>query len=201
MTDNWKSSHVQRRWKHIWIHGFVIGVGCVLIGFVAWFLLTEPHSSSDSQKGEIALPVQPPMVQPPPGASPPAAPPVASEAPGAAGADLQSQLTQVLTGIKEANQKKDLAQLLSHYSPNFPHLQQRARNIAKNWKTYDYLKMDFHLTEVRLLADTTAAARVTWDVETRNTSTRKNQAIAKTYLIRFAKESGQWRIKALKTAE
>ena len=41
-------------------------------------------------------------------------------------AQLKSQLAQVLAGIKEANQKKDLSQLLSQYSPNFPQLQQRA---------------------------------------------------------------------------
>ena len=118
-----------------------------------------------------------------------------------AAAALQSQLTQVLTGIKEANQKKDLPQLLSHYSPNFPQLQQKAQNISKNWKTYDYLEMDFHLKEVRLLADQTAVARVTWNVETRNISTRKNKNVTKTYVIRFARESGQWRIRALDPAE
>ena len=173
----------------------------MLIGFVVWFLVTEPPSSPESQKVEIAPQVQAPQVQPPPGASRPAEPPVASKAPAEAAAALQSQLAQVLTGIKEANQKKDLPQLLSYYSPNFPQLQQRARIISKNWKTYDYLKMDFHLTQARLLDDTTAVARVTWDVQTRNLSTRKDKNIAKTYVIRFARESGQWRIKALDAAE
>jgi hypothetical protein len=196
MTDHPKPSQVRLRWRSIWVHGFVIGVGCVLIGFVVWFLITGPPSSSESQKGEIAA-----QVQPPAGASPPAELPVASKAPVETAAELQSQLAKVLTGIKEANQKKDLPQLLSYYSPNFPQLQHRARNIAKNWKNYDYLKMDFHLTEVRLLTDTTAEARVTWDVETRPISTRKNKQVAKTYLIRFVRESGQWRIKALDTPE
>lgn len=168
----------------------------MLIGFLAWFLITGTPYSSDSQKGEIA-----PQVQPPLGASPPAEPPVSSKAPVDAAAELQRQLAQVLTGIKEANQKKDLPLLLSHYSPTFPQLQQRARTISNSWKAYDYLKMDFHLTEVRLLADTTAVARVTWDVETRPISTREKKNIAKTYLIRFARESGQWRIKSLDTAE
>lgn len=196
MTDHRQSSSVRPKWKHIWFHGFVIGVGCVLIGFLAWFLITATPYSSNSQKSETA-----PQVQSPPGASPTAEPPVASKAPVDAGAELQSQLAQVLTGIKEANQKKDLAQLLSHYSPTFPQLQQRVRTVSQNWKTYDYLNMDFHLTDVKLLGDKTAAARVTWNVETRTISTRKNKSIAKTYLIRFARESGQWRVKALDTAE
>jgi hypothetical protein len=196
MTDHWKFSHVQRRWKHIWIHGFVIGVGFVLIGFVVWFLITGTPSSSTSHKGETA-----PQVQVPPGEGPPAGPPVASQAAVDSIAPLKSQLAQVLAGIKEANQKKDLPQLLSHYSPNFPQLHQRAQHISKTWKIYDYPTMDFEITEVRLLADQTAVARVTWDVEAHNISTLKNKNISKTYLIRFARESGQWRIKALDKAE
>ena len=66
MTDHWKSSHVQRRWKHIWIHGFVIGVGFVLIGFVVWFFITGTPSSSTSHKDETAPQVQAPQVQPRP---------------------------------------------------------------------------------------------------------------------------------------
>ena len=92
-------------------------------------------------------------------------------------AQLKSQLTQVLAGVKEANQKKDLPQLLRHYSPNFPKLRQRVQHISKAWKIYDYPKMDFEITEVNLLADQTAVARVTWDVEAHNISTRKNKTL------------------------
>jgi hypothetical protein len=201
MTDHGKSSQVQPRRKHIWIRGFVIAVGVVLVGFFAWFLITVTLFSSDSQKGETPPPVPAPQAPPLPGATPSPEPPVASKAPVDAAVELQRQLAQVLTGIKEANQKKDLPQLLSHYSPNFPQLQQKTQNISKTWKTYDYVKMDFNLKEVRLLADQTAVARVTWNVETRNISTRRSKSVAKTYLIRFARESGQWRIRALDPAE
>jgi hypothetical protein len=201
MTDNWKSSLGQHMWKHIWIHGFVIGVGVVLIGFAAWFFLTETSSSSTSNPGEMAPQVQAPQGQAPPGGGQPAGPPVASQAPVDPMAQLKSQLAQVLAGIGQANQKKDLPQLLSYYSPSFPQLHQRTQQIFQNWKIYDYPKMDFAMTEVRLLADQTAVARVTWKVEAHNTSTLKNRNISKTYLIRFARESGQWRIKALDKAE
>ena len=201
MTDNWKSSLGQHMWKHIWIHGFVIGVGLVLIGFLVWFSITGTPSPSTSQKEETAPQVLLPQVQAPPGEGPPASPPVASQAPMDSTAQLKSQLAQVLAGIKEANQKKDLPQLLSHYSPNFPQLHQRAQHISKTWKIYDYPKMDFEITEVRLLADQTAVALVAWDVEAHNISTLKNKPISKTYLIRFARESGQWRIKGLDKVE
>jgi hypothetical protein len=201
MSDHWKSSLVQHMWKHIWIHGFVIGVGFVLIGFVVWFLITDTPSSPTSHPGEKAPQVQAPQAQTQPGAGSPVDLPVGPQAPADSPPPLKSQLAQVLAGIGQANQKKDLNQLLSYYSPSFPQLQQRTQQIAKNWKIYDYPKMDFAMTEIRLLADQTAMARVTWKVEAHNISTLKNRHISKTYLIRFARESGHWRIKALDKAE
>jgi hypothetical protein len=201
MTDHWKTSLGQHMWKHIWIHGFVIGVGFVLIGVLVWFFITEPSGSSTPNKVETVLPVQAPLVQAPPVGGQYPEPLVAPQAPVDPAAQLKSQLAQVLAGVGQANQKKDLTQLLSYYSPGFPQLQQRTQRISQNWKIYDYPKMDFAMTEVRLLADQTALARVTWKVEAHNISTLKNKNISKTYLIRFARESGQWRIKALDKTE
>ena len=201
MTDQWQSSPVQRRWKQIWIHGFVIGVGVVLIGFVAWFLITGTPSPPTSHKEDIAPQGQAPQTQTPPAEVPLAGPPAASPAPVDSTAQLRSQLAQVLAGIKEANQKKDLPQLLHHYSPTYPKLRQRAQQISRAWKIYDYPKMDFAITEVNLRADQTAVARVTWDVEAHNISTRKDKNFSKTYVIKFVRESGQWRIKTLDKAK
>ena len=196
MTDHWKSSLGQHMWKHIWIHGFVIGVGAVLIGVLIWFFITETPSSSNSHPGEMA-----PQVQVPPGAGLPSRPPVAPQARVDSPPPLKSQLAQVLAGIRQANQKKDLPQLLSHYSPSFPQLQQRTEHISQSWKIYDYPKMDFEMTEVKLLDDRTAVARVTWEVETHHIGTRQKKNISKTYLMSFVRESDHWRIKALDKTE
>jgi hypothetical protein len=61
--------------------------------------------------------------------------------------------------------------------------------------------MDFEMTEIKLLGDQTAVARVTWEVETHHIGTRQKKNISKTYLISFARESDQWRLKALDKAE
>jgi hypothetical protein len=168
--------------------------GVVLSGALAWFLLAGPPLSSTAKQGESAPPAQAQT-----GQSASAAP---LTAPSTAGpAKLKSQLEQVLAGVREANQKKDLSQLLSYYSPNFPRLPQRAQSISKNWTIYDYPTMEFEVKEVRLLDEDAAAARVTWEVEAKNISTLKSKNISKTYLVRFAKESGQWRIKALDPVE
>lgn len=169
----------------------------MLIGLVAWFFMKGTPSSPPSLTGGKAAEVQVPQRQTQPGKDLSVAPPATAEVPAESTATLESQLAQVLAGIREANQKKDLSQLLSHYSPNFPQLQQRVQYISKTWKIYDYPKMDFKITEVRLLANKTAQARVTWDVEAQNISTLKNKTIVKTYLVRFSRESSQWRIKSL----
>jgi len=193
MTDQPESSHSQPKWKRFRLPGFLLGVGFVLIGFLAWFSLSGTPSAPTSIKGEKA-----PQPQAQPGKNAPAA---ASKVPSESTAVLKSQLEQVFSGIRDANQKKDLSQLLSHYSSNFPQLPQRAQDISKTWRIYDYPKMEFEIKEVRLLADKTALVRVTWNVEVQNISTQKNKNVSKTYLIRFVRESGQWRIKALDKAE
>jgi hypothetical protein len=198
MTDQQKSSQLPPRRKRLWFQGFGLGLGLVLVGLLAWFVIRgTPSPSPISNNGEKAPETQAQSDQ-----SVPAGAPVAARAPTAEQtAKLQSQLEQVLSGIREANQEKNFSKLLSHYSPNFPQLTQRAQNISKTWKIYDYPRMEFTISELKILADNTAEARVTWDVEAKNISTQKSQNISKIYSIRFVRESDQWRIKALDQAE
>jgi len=171
------------------------GVGLVLIGSLIWLSFKEAPLPETSKIGGEArhAPAQP-------GA--PAPPRVAVAAPlMAPKSELKSQLEQVIAGIRDANQKKDLSQLLSHYSSNAPHLTQRAQNISKSWKAYDYPKMEFKIDEIKLLADNVATARVAWEVEAQNISTSKSKHLLENYLIRFVKESNQWRVQTLEKIE
>ncbi|RJR33128.1 MAG: hypothetical protein C4567_17220 [Deltaproteobacteria bacterium] len=196
MTDNQGSSLLQGRVKPGWSQALVlvlvIGAGALFI----WFLLRGDRPPATLEKHAETSPLPIPLS---PG--PPAAPPVPAMAPAASSPALQQQLEQVLQGIREANQKKDLSQLLSYYSPNFPQLTRRAQSISKTWKVYNYPKMDFDIQGIRLLAPDTAAAQVTWHVEAQNISTAKFQTISKSYLIKFVKESDHWRIVSLDKAE
>lgn len=201
MSENRQSSYSQPRWKRVATYGFLLGAGVVLIGLVAWFFMRGAPAPPPALTGGKAVEVQVPHRQTQPDQGLAVVPPAAVRVPAASPASLESQLAQVLAGIREANQKKDLSQLLSHYSPNFPQLQQRVQSISKNWKIYDYPIMDFKITEVRLLPNKTAQARVTWHVETKNISTLKNKTVVKTYLIRFGRESNQWRIISLQPGE
>jgi hypothetical protein len=201
MSENRKSSHSQPRGNRVSIYGFVLGTGVVLIGLIVWFFMRGTPASAPSLTGAKPAAVQVQNRETQSGKGLPVAPPVAAKVPAKSTAALETQLAQVLEGIREANQKKDLSLLLGYYSPNFPQLQQRVQYISKSWKIYDYPKMDFNITEVRLLANQTAQARVTWNVEAQNITTLKKQTIAKTYLIIFSKESSQWRIKSLQPGE
>ncbi len=132
--------------------------------------------------------------------SPQAAQPASREAEERAAQQLNSELTQVLTGIRNANLEKNLAQLLSFYSPNFPRLTQRAQDISKSWKTYDYRRMEFTLGETKRLSDNHATARVTWEIEAQNITTLKYKKFSRTYTAKFIRESGRWRLSALEKA-
>jgi hypothetical protein len=201
MSENQKSSYSQPGWKRMPVYGFVLGAVVVLIGLVAWFFMQGTPSSPPSLTGGKAAEVQVPHRETRSGKNLPVLPPAAGEVPAESTATLESQLALVLAGIREANQKKDLSQLLSHYSPNFPQLQQRVQQISKAWKIYNYPKMDFKITEIKFLANKTAQAIVTWNVETQNITTRKNNTVVKTYVVRFGKESSQWRIISLQPQE
>jgi ketosteroid isomerase-like protein len=197
MNDHPKTSYPVPKWKRLRVQGLLLGAGLVLIGLLAWSLTRGTAVSPTSDK----KPDQVQQVQVRPAQSAAAAPRVGPKVAAESTAGLKSQIEQVLTGIKEANQKKDLSQLLSYYSPNFPQLPQRAQSISKAWKVYDYPKMEFEIKDVRLVADNNAVIKVTWNVEVQNISTKKYKDMSKTYLVRFAKESGQWRIKALEKTE
>lgn len=196
MADNQKSSQFLPSLKRLWLRGFMMGLGVVLVGFLVWFFIRGAPSSPISLKDGKA-----PQVQTQAGKSPSSAQQVAPAPPAEPAALLQSQLQQVLAEIREANLKKDLPKLLSYYSPNFQGLTQRTQSISKAWKIYDYPKIEFEIEKIKVLSNNTAIAWVKWDAEAKNISTKKSKNISKTYLIGFVKESGQWRIQTLETVK
>jgi hypothetical protein len=197
MSDLQKSSPSPSRWNRLGIRVFGLGLGGLLLAFLAgWFFLRGLPLSAPPQNSAPAS-----QAQTQPNRNTPVSPPGVKPAPEESTAPLKSELEQVLSGIRDANFQKDLSQLLSHYSPNFPRLTQRARDISKSWKIYDYQKMEFEIGKVKLLSDNTAVARVTWEVEVQNINTRKSKKLSRIYLTRFVKESGRWRLEALEKAK
>lgn len=180
--------------KRVWTHGFFIGLVMGALGFAVYYgVATMPLWPPAEENAYLLAKHQiEPILPAVPNNSPPA--------PGHPVASLETQLAQVLDGIKETNQKKDLDRLLSFYSPNFPQLSEKAHTIKNTWKTYDYQKMAFKIEEIKLGADNTATALVTWEVLAKDLRTRKMKDISKTYRVTFVREASQWQILGLKDA-
>jgi ketosteroid isomerase-like protein len=175
--------------KRLWIHGFLAGFGVVLIILLVWFFIWGwPWGATPEGPGEPATPATPPVpsAQATPG-------PRADRPPIA----LKNQLEAVLDKLAEANQNKDLPQLLSLYEPTFPDLQHKTEEISRTWAMYDYRSLRFRIDEIKSPSPDIASARVTWEVETRNRSTHEIKNLTKTYLVQFHHDSGRWRIKSL----
>jgi hypothetical protein len=193
--DN-SASAMQALLKRLWIHGFLAGVGVLFVIFLGcyfiwgWPFATEgPEETNPTPTQALVAPVTPPAP--------------ALETPSPAGvavgppATLEAELSSVLAKLEEANQKRDLQQLLSLYSPSFPDLSQKAQEISRAWASYDYLSLNFKLTEIKTPTPDSASALVTWKIKTRQRQTHKIKDLTKVYLVSFTCESGQWRINSL----
>jgi hypothetical protein len=183
----------QPKIKKIWAHGFFFGLILGVLGFsVYYFTITIPSAPELS----TGLPV--PLSQPEQVA--PVVPETTPAVPENSASNLETELDHVFGGIKEANQKKDLALLLSLYSPDYPQLTKKVASIKKSWRLFDYHDMAFKVLEIKQLAENTMLAQVTWDVLVKNLQTQKFKHTSRTYQVTLVKESDHWRIVGLKNA-
>ena len=190
-------SALQAHLKRLWIHGFLAGCGVLfvilLICLLVWGWPVGTPEAPEEAKPTLSEAPATPAPPPAPKATP--LPSVATPAP------LETQLSDVLAKLGQANQQKDLHQLLRLYSPSFPDLPLKAQEISRSWATYDYLSLNFKLTEINALTPDSASARATWKIKTRNRRTQEIKDITRVYLVGFANESGRWRIQSLERVE
>ncbi|MFZ5447896.1 MAG: hypothetical protein ACOZFS_04580 [Thermodesulfobacteriota bacterium] len=202
MEDFWHPHNsIAHLAKRLWVQGFLAGVGVVLVISFIWLSVRGVHAppSPNDIPGTFphAPPTQPSQNSPISTVPPPIETP--QQLSGLA-AVLKTQMEKVLERVKEANQKKDLDQLLTLYSLNFPELSRKAQHFSRTWVTCNYPKMEFLINEVKPLPDGRVFARVTWDIRVEDVQTKNSKELTKTYLVWFVRESGEWRIQALKKA-
>lgn len=197
-SQNSSPSALQAHLKRLWIHGFLAGFGVVLVILLICLFIWGWPTTSQEEAEEAAKPA--PAQAPATPAAPPAAVLKTPQPPGVEAkpsAVLVAELSAVLAKLGEANQKKDLQQLMGLYSPTFPDLQQKTQEISRSWAAFDYLSLSFKLAEIASPTPASASARVTWAIKTRQRETRAIKNTTKNYLVRFTRSSGQWRIQSL----
>jgi hypothetical protein len=138
------------------------------------------------------------------GVSPPPAPPPApapntsvAPAPAPAVAPLKVQLQNVLSTLRQAQMHKDIVEFMSLYSLSFPDLKNKRANTLKSWELYDFTNLVYTVDKIQTINPDNVVAWVTWYIDTRDRRSQELSSSTQTYKVRFAREQGNWRIRAL----
>jgi hypothetical protein len=173
-----------------WLIGLLVGTGIVII--ILLILLFS--------RGTTPPPAPPPGPKAEAPAPPAPAVPAPEQAPAAA-PELKEQLQNVLSTLREAQMRKDIAQFMVVYSSTYPQLDAKRAETLKAWENFDFTNLVFTVDKVQPLDPENAIAWVTWYIDTRNRRNQELSSYTQTYQVRFAKEMGNWRIRSLEEAE
>lgn len=101
---------------------------------------------------------------------------------------------KLLNRIRKAQLEKDIELFLSAYSPSFPKIEEKREQTLRIWKTYDFLKIQFLIDDLKQKNARTFLAKVTWNVKAQNLASHEIKRSLKSYRVCFSKGSGQWLI-------
>ena len=155
-------------------------------------LFRSPPAPAPAPKVEAPAPAPPAVTAAPsqPATQAPAPAPPAE-------ADLKEQLQKELSVLREAQLRKDIVLFMSVYSRTYPELDGKRASTLKSWEHYDYTNLVFTIDKIQPIDPDNALAWVTWYIDTKNRGTQDLSSSTQTYQVRFAKEMGQWHIRAL----
>ena len=175
-----------------WLTGVLVAAGIIAV-ILLILLFTRGISTSPA-------PAPAPTVE-----APAPAPPAVSAAPSQPAApveaDVQEQVRQELSILREAQLRKDIAQFMSVYSLTYPDLEQKRASTLKAWESYDFTNLVFTIDKFQSIDPDNAIAWVTWYMDTKNRRTQDLSSSSQTFQVRFAKEMGKWRIRSLAEVE
>jgi len=113
----------------------------------------------------------------------------------------QEDLLKLLSQIREAQSKKDIRLFLDAYSPTFPNLAKKRRLTLDLWKRYDYIESQFQFNSLKQENASMILAEITWNIKAQDRNTRVIKMVAKSYNVKFSKQSGKWLIQELEPVE
>ncbi len=175
--------------KLMWRQLLVIWAVVFLL-FIAYFSLLSKTSTPDkiAKEPDAAQKALSPEEMTAAPTRPPANAPLTPEWAGIRG---------ILDQIREAQLKKDLNLFFEAYSPQFPDLDQKKKNLLKTWQKYDYVDMTFKIDNIQRQPDDTFIAKVVWDIIVEDVTSKKKRSLSRNYTIRFSNDSGKWLIQEL----
>lgn len=111
-------------------------------------------------------------------------------------------LLKVLNQIREAQLKKDIQLFLEAYSPSFADLGQKREVTLNIWRRYDYIDLQFQLSNMQRKDVSNVLAHVTWNIKARDHKTDTIRTLTKSYQVQFSRDiSGKWLIQKLEAVE
>lgn len=109
----------------------------------------------------------------------------------------KEKLVEVLNQIREGQIKKDINLFLNAYSPSFIDFRKKRQQTLKIWEKYDYLELEFNMSDIKQQDFSTIFGQVTWNIKARDRKTNKIKNLSKSYKVHFSKESGKWLVQNL----
>jgi hypothetical protein len=113
----------------------------------------------------------------------------------------REHLLNLLDQIRDAHYKKDIQSFLKAYARTSPGLAKKREQTLKIWGRYDYLDLQYQITNVQQKDAATIIGVVTWNFKTRDRKSNEIKTFSKTYQVKFSKESGEWLIQEIEGEE
>lgn len=105
-------------------------------------------------------------------------------------------ISQVLDNVRQAIFSKDTVLYLSAFSPQFQDLEQKQKGLNTLWETYQIedLKYDISPDHPLAIKDNQADVVVTWKMNLKKLSNKKDILMNENDYVRFEKQNGNWKI-------
>ncbi len=186
------NDNLLKSFKFTWRHFLVIGA-FVIVLFVSSLLVLKTSSIKQEVKPTSKATIKSLVNQ---------NTPVAPHSPLTQLSALASipegmNLLVLLKQVREAQLRKDISLFLDAYSPTFPNLSEKKKEVLRTWKKYNYHNLSFNLENIEQKNANTIIARVIWDITLEDVQSKKRATLVKDYIVHFSKSSEKWRIQSI----
>jgi len=156
----------------------------ILMVALGYFFWQKPSSSSTSLSKDIASPSATPSAQ--------------SQSPVSKNKEAE-KIRSLFENIRQANLKKNIGLFMSCYSRDFEDKEGKRLAVLETWENFSYLDLSYHLKKQTITGDT-ADVRVEWLIRTSPKAGGQSQDTRTVLNVTLSKEEGNWKIKAIRSA-